>query len=128
MSATVILYGKPLQGSDEAIEKTIEIACIKAMNKASALAPVDSGRLRSSISYKTSESSQGDLSINPKKHEGYVGTNVKYARYVEYGTRRQVAQPYLRPAIKTLSNRDVEIIKAIQTAMKESVKKGVRKI
>jgi HK97 gp10 family phage protein len=128
MSATVILYGKPLEGTDEAVEKTIEIACIKAMNRAAALSPVDSGLLRNSISYKTSESAQGDLSISPKKHEGYIGTNVEYARYVEYGTRRQVAQPFLRPAIKTLSNRDVDIIKAIQKAIKDSVKKGARKV
>ncbi len=130
MSATVYLYGKPLEGTDEAVEKTIEIACIKAMNRAAALSPVDSGLLRNSIGYKTntSQSSDGKLSISPKKHEGYVGTNVEYARYVEYGTRRQVAQPFLRPAIKALSNRDVDIIKAIQTAIKDSVKKGVRKV
>jgi hypothetical protein len=29
-----------------------------------------------------------------------VGTNVEYASYVEYGTYRMAAQPYLRPAAR----------------------------
>jgi hypothetical protein len=29
-----------------------------------------------------------------------VGTNVRYSIYVEYGTSRMEAQPYLRPAIE----------------------------
>lgn len=30
---------------------------------------------------------------------GVVGTNVEYAIYVEFGTRRQVAKPHLTPAL-----------------------------
>ena len=30
----------------------------------------------------------------------YVGTNVEYAPYVEYGTRRAKKQPFLQPAIQ----------------------------
>jgi HK97 gp10 family phage protein len=51
------------------------------------LVPVDSGRLRNSIS------------MDVKRDVAIVGTNVEYAPYVEYGTRRQSAQPYLRPAL-----------------------------
>lgn len=29
-----------------------------------------------------------------------VGSNVEYAAYVEYGTSRQQAQPYIRPAVE----------------------------
>lgn len=51
--------------------------------------PVDTGRLRSSI---TTDLSQ----IN--SYEASVGTNVEYAPHVEYGTSKQSAKPYLRPA------------------------------
>lgn len=48
------------------------------------LAPVDTGRLRASIHYD--------------KASGTVGTNVTYAPYIELGTRRMRAQPFLFPA------------------------------
>lgn len=32
-----------------------------------------------------------------------VGTNVEYAAYVEFGTSRQQAQPYLRPAAEKVA-------------------------
>lgn len=61
---------------------------------------VDTGNLRNSITHKVDE--EGD--------KVYVGTNVHYAPYIEYGTGRNstlggnqsiqgmVARPYLKPA------------------------------
>ena len=51
--------------------------------------PVDTGRLRMSITSDTS---------NINNFEASVGTNVEYATHVEYGTRKQSPKPYLRPA------------------------------
>lgn len=55
------------------------------------LCPVDTGRLRSSIAYRAGRDSKGPFVD--------VGTNVSYAAFVEFGTRRQRPQPYLRPAL-----------------------------
>lgn len=55
---------------------------------ASDLCPVDTGRLRASISHDTDEDTM------------YLGTNVEYAPYVELGTSCMDAQPFLRPAIE----------------------------
>ena len=44
------------------------------------------GTLRKSITHTTDDEA------------AYIGTNVEYAPYVELGTCRQKAQPYLRPA------------------------------
>lgn len=52
------------------------------------LCPVDTGRLRNSITHV----------ISNNENAVYVGSNVEYARAVEFGTSRQKAQPYLRPA------------------------------
>ena len=60
--------------------------------------PVDTGRLRSSI---TSEVS-GD--------EGKVGTNVEYAADVELGTTRRPATPYLFPALEKQKDRIKELL------------------
>lgn len=53
--------------------------------------PVDTGRLRSSITHQISSDNQGLV--------GRVGTDVDYAPHVEYGTSHMAAQPYLRPAL-----------------------------
>jgi len=53
-------------------------------------APVLTGTLRRSIHTETSETSDGAIAR--------IGTNVEYAIYQEFGTRRMRAQPYLRPA------------------------------
>ena len=52
--------------------------------------PVDTGRLRGSVTTNIIST-----------YSGEVGTNVEYAEYVEYGTRYQSAQPYFEPAVET---------------------------
>jgi HK97 gp10 family phage protein len=62
------------------------------------LAPVDTGHLRDSIRcWQTSEGATvtaGGVSNGP---EG--SRDVDYAVYVEFGTYKMAAQPYLRPAV-----------------------------
>lgn len=72
---------------DDAIERALEKVGLTAEAYAVLNAPVDTGRLRSSITHATDETS------------AYIGTNVEYAKYVELGTSKQKPQPYLRPAV-----------------------------
>lgn len=41
--------------------------------------------------------------------EWVVGTNVEYSVYVEFGTSRQAAQPYLRPAVESAQRKSERI-------------------
>lgn len=68
--------------------KILEEWGLTAEAYASDYCPVDTGRLRASISHDTDEDTM------------YLGTNVEYAPYVELGTSRMDAQPFLRPAIE----------------------------
>lgn len=52
--------------------------------------PVDTGNLRSSISHEVQAGGGG--------MRGEVGPTAEYGRFVEQGTSRMRAQPYLRPA------------------------------
>lgn len=54
--------------------------------------PVDTGRLRSSITDEVGADAGGLVAR--------IGTNVNYAIFVELGTSRMSARPYLRPALK----------------------------
>lgn len=75
-------------GIDSAIGVALEKIGLLAEGYAEARCPVDTGNLRASI---THEVDAGDNAV-------YIGTNVEYAPYVELGTSRQKAQPFLRPA------------------------------
>ena len=55
--------------------------------EAKKLCPVDTGKLRASIT-----------PVIESWASGYVGTNTHYAPHVEYGTRTMDAQPFLEPA------------------------------
>lgn len=68
------------------IPPALEAVGLQAEGYAKLLCPVDTGRLRNSISHAV----QGDTV--------YIGTNVEYGPYVEFGTRNQRPQPYLTPA------------------------------
>lgn len=88
------------------------------------LAPADTGLLRNSItwalagkkpaakSYKANKPKNGVIQTGeysgtaPDDDElsVYVGTNVEYAPYVELGTSKQEAQPFLKPAAADSKN------------------------
>jgi HK97 gp10 family phage protein len=63
--------------------------------------PVDEGRLRSSI--------RTDL----KKLAADIGTNVEYAPFVEFGTVKQRAQPYLFPAYEQERKKMIKNLKTL---------------
>lgn len=69
-----------------AIARGLEAIGLQAEGYAAQKCPVDTGRLRNSITH---------MRIN---NDAYIGTNVEYGKYVELGTSRQKAQPFLRPA------------------------------
>ncbi len=58
---------------------------------AQALAPVDTGNLRASITYETRELASAVTAE--------VGPTATYGLYVEEGTSTQAPQPYLQPAL-----------------------------
>lgn len=72
-------------------EKALRSTGYAVQNTARGLCPVDTGRLRSSIFSRPGQDSAGYFVD--------VGTNVEYAAFVEFGTSRSRAQPYLVPAL-----------------------------
>jgi len=81
---------------DGKVEDIIRNTTIKVEGEAKKDCPVLTGRLRSSITHK--------LINKRKEHTGQVGTNVIYAPFVEFGTQKRKAKPYLFPALKTGNN------------------------
>lgn len=76
------------QGIVRAIDRALEEIGLAAEGYAKRACPVDTGNLRNSITH----------AVVSAEDAVYVGTDVEYAPYVEMGTRRTAAQPFLRPA------------------------------
>lgn len=80
----------------EAIANAIDRALVAALEEVGLVAegyakracPVDTGRLRNSITHIVDEGTRHVV----------IGTNVEYAPYVELGTRHRKPQPFLKPA------------------------------
>jgi HK97 gp10 family phage protein len=100
----------------KAVDRALRLSAITVQGKAVRLVPVDSGVLKSSITYALVGSAQefrqavddgkggyklgAGQTIRVKPGEAIVGTIVFYAAYVEYGTRFMKAQAFLHPAYK----------------------------
>ena len=62
--------------------------------------PVDTGNLRNSITH----------TVGVEEQAAYIGTNVEYAAYVEMGTSKMKAQPYLKPAVVEHTDKYKQIV------------------
>lgn len=90
-----------LNAKDLAIEKALEMIGIKAEGYAKKDCPVDTGRLRNSISHAQ------------EKDTAYIGTNVEYAPYVEFGTSKMASRPFLRDAATNHSDEYKNIVEKV---------------
>lgn len=97
------------KASLEGLKKGVLETALNIKSEAKNLAPVDLGQLRNSIDLSKDEN---DLTLR-------VGSNVEYAVYQEYGTKRTAAQPFMRPAYEVVKEKSVEEVKKeLNEAMK----------
>lgn len=93
MSVTFISHVKEALSAEQAARnKALEIIGGKAESYAKKLCPVDTGRLRNSITHQQYD-----------ENTEVIGTNVEYAPYVELGHHTTggtyvTGKPFLRPA------------------------------
>lgn len=70
-----------------AAERYAKLACPVGTPESTGIEGYIGGTLRNSISH------------THDKNTAYIGTNVEYGPYVEMGTKKMAARPYLKPAI-----------------------------
>lgn len=102
---TVIFKGhasEVLAALNSQLDMGMEIVGSAATQHAKDMTPVRTGNLRDSINNRPSG-----------KHGQEIGTKVEYAGYVELGTRKMRAQPYLRPAAENYADEYVNIIRNV---------------
>ena len=113
-----------IQGLDKVLSAMVETSKIDMMpaikkaarfvqSTAKDLVAVDTGILKGSIKVKSL----------PKQQAAIIGTNVEYAPYQEFGTRKMKAHPFLGPAI-TINKSDIQ--RTLKKYFKEQMAKTVK--
>lgn len=94
-----------LAALEDAKKRGLEAIGLVAEGHAKAITPVDTGRLRNSISHATDDDA------------AYIGTNVEYAPYVELGTRGRDGKHMLQRAA---SEHSAEYKKLMEDSLKNA--------
>lgn len=102
------------QEVEQKVEEHVEKTAYKIEADAKRLAPVREvagGTLRRSIKTKFTGTGKDKMAT--------IGTNVKYARYVEFGTSKMNAQPFLIPAfIMHRTNFEIKLKRIIKEGLR----------
>ena len=85
-----------------AIARGLEAIGIEAESDAASICPVDTGRLRNSITH----------TIDGNENAAIIGTNVSYALYVHEGVHGRKGQPFLTDAITQNADKYRRILRA----------------
>ena len=92
MGNVIKWYGRAFtEGLYKHVDKRVAKLANKVKDKVKSNAPIDTGELRASIRVE-----------KIKKMEYAVKSDVDYALDVEFGTSTQSAQPYFRPALRSV--------------------------
>ncbi len=75
------------------VKNTVRVNTSELQTKMQRKVAVDTGALKRSIGFN----------ILDGGYTGHVQATMEYAPYVEWGTRRQTAQPYLRPSFNEIA-------------------------
>lgn len=91
-----------LEAMDAAIGRALEAIGIEAEGDAKELCPVDTGRLRNSITH----------TIDADDNTAVIGTNVEYAIPVHEGTSKRKGNPFLLNAVNQNADKYRKIAEA----------------
>lgn len=91
----------------DAVGAIVRKAAFDIEANAKAVVPVDTGKLKNSI---TSEF--------PSPTKAIIAPHTDYAAFVEYGTRRQRAKPYMRPAAEKVAPAFIEALKRLEERLR----------
>ncbi len=100
-----------INASNEVITNTAYQIEADAKSNIKSNKTVDTGRLLGSVTTK--------VNSNNAMVEAEIGTNVEYANYIEYGTSKMAAKPFLNPAFENnTQNIQREIENAVRNAFR----------
>lgn len=96
----------------EKVQQVLKNGAIQLAERARELAPVRTGHLMASIRAELGENMEGQAAFDPVQ----VIADTPYASFVEFGTSRMKAQPFLGPAAEQV---EPEVLEEIDSVLRE---------
>ena len=96
----------------EKVQQVLKNGAIRVAETARELAPVRTGHLMASIHVELGENMEGQAAFDPVQ----VIADTPYASFVEFGTSKMKAQPFLGPAAEQV---EPEILEEIDSILRE---------
>jgi HK97 gp10 family phage protein len=109
-SRIVITYNNLPQIAErlfEVVSAIIRKASYDVEAHAKSVVPVDTGKLKNSITVEF-----------PSQTKAIISPHTEYAVFVEFGTRRQRAKPYMRPAAERVTPSFLEAMRRLEEHLK----------
>ncbi len=101
LAAQIVFNNLPKLSKElhDAASRVVRKTALDVLDHAQSTVPVDTGNLKNSLQ---PGSTDNVFEMEPGSLEAVVGTAVLYAAYVEFGTVKMAAQPYLIPAAESM--------------------------
>lgn len=118
------LNGLPDKLETKVVRSAVRKGAILVRDKAREKVPVDTGTLKKSIKVRNNRSGKGIISfkIGPTSDKKR-GTDIFYGRFVEFGTSKMAAKPFMRPALDESENEVLDVvINDIKLKLDEEIK------
>jgi HK97 gp10 family phage protein len=97
---TKALRGLPVKVQKNVIRQAMRAGMKLVQEEAKRVAPVgETGDLKSAIKIRAGKTRRGSIAIEVRVGEGDFKGDQYYAAFLEYGTSRMPAKPFLRPAL-----------------------------
>lgn len=118
------LNNLPEKLEKKVIRAAVRKGAILVRNKAREKVPVKTGTLKKSIKIRSNRVANGIISFkigptNDKKK----GTDVFYGRFIEFGTSKMAAKPFMRPA---LDESETEVLNVVIDNIKSKLEEGTK--
>lgn len=118
------LNNLPEKLEKKVIRAAVRKGAILVRDKAREKAPVKTGTLKKSIKIRSNKVANGIISFkigptNDKKK----GTDVFYGRFIEFGTSKMAAKPFMRPA---LDESETEVLNVVIDNIKSKLEEGTK--
>jgi HK97 gp10 family phage protein len=119
------------------LRRAVSAGAAEIRNDAKARAPVDTGEMRKDIMIKRERDTKGEMAatysvfVRSGKKSRLAGKSRDvqkdsyYWKFVEFGTSKMAAKPFLRPAFES---RKEEAVKVIGEKLDEGVQKAAREL
>lgn len=96
----------------EKVQQVLKNGAVRIAERARELAPVRTGHLMASVRADIGERTEGEAAFDPVE----VVADTPYASFVEFGTSKMEAQPFLTPAAEET---EPEILEEINSILRE---------